>query len=108
VGGRKICKYNFHIVYQLATIVEALDDQRMVLVVPSSTTLCERGFSKQNQIWTHLCASLKVKMLEALVLISYANNPLDKIDWNAVMIVWKNMVDWQICHLEKIVQYIHI
>jgi hypothetical protein len=40
-----------------------------ILVIPSSITICERGLSKQNDIKSHLQASLKLDTLDALMQI---------------------------------------
>ena len=42
---------------------------RRVMVIPVSTTICERGFSRQNLIKSHLCTSLKLETLVALMCI---------------------------------------
>ena len=40
-----------------------------VLVIPSSTTMCERDFSEQNLIKSHVRASLKLEILDAMMFI---------------------------------------
>jgi hypothetical protein len=42
---------------------------RRVMVIPVSTAICERGFSKQNPIKIHLRTSLKLETLNALMCI---------------------------------------
>ncbi len=69
---------------------------RRVMVIPVSTAICERGFSKQNLIKSHLRTSLKLETLDALMRISCANIPVENINWNAVMLVWRNMKDRRI------------
>ena len=61
------------------------------MVIPVSTAICERGFSKQNLIKSHLRTHLKLETLDALMHISCANIPIGNINWNAVMVVWRNM-----------------
>ena len=69
---------------------------RRVMVIPVSNAICERGFSKQNLIKSHLRTSLKLGTLDAFMRISCANIPVENIDWNAVMFVWRNMKDTKI------------
>ncbi len=69
---------------------------RRVMVIRVSTAICERGFSKQNLIKSHLRTSLKLETLDALMRISCANIPVENINWNAVMLVWRNMKDRRI------------
>ena len=69
---------------------------RRVMVIPVSTAICERGFSKQNLIKSHLRSYLKLETLDALMRISCANIPVENIDWNVVMLVWRNMKDRRI------------
>jgi hypothetical protein len=52
-----------------------------------------RGFfSKQNLIKSHL-RTRNLETLDALMRISCANIPVENINWNAVMLVWRNMKD---------------
>jgi 4-hydroxy-3-methylbut-2-en-1-yl diphosphate synthase IspG/GcpE len=66
------------------------------MVIPLSIAISERGFSKQNLIKSHLHTSLTLETLGALMRISCANFPIENINWNAVMLVWKNMKDRKI------------
>jgi len=66
---------------------------RRVMVLPLSTAICERGFSKQNLIKSYQRTSMKLETLDALIHISCANIPLENINWNAVMLVWRNTTD---------------
>jgi hypothetical protein len=56
----------------------------------SCTAICERGFPKQNLIKRHL-RTRNLETLDALMRISCANIPVENINWNAVMFVWRNM-----------------
>jgi hypothetical protein len=67
-----------------------------VLVFPSNTTMCERGFSKQTLIKSHLRASLTFGTFDELMWISMANKPIDVIDWDIVIFLRRNMRDQQI------------
>jgi hypothetical protein len=69
---------------------------RRVMMIPVSTGLCERDFSKKNLIKSHLRTSLKLETLDALMRISCANIPVENINWNAMMLVWRNMKDRRI------------
>jgi hypothetical protein len=66
------------------------------MVIPVSTAICERGFSKQNLIKSYLSTSLKLETLDALICISCANILVENINWNAVTLVWRNMKDSRI------------
>jgi hypothetical protein len=66
------------------------------MVIPVSTTICERGFSRQNLIKNHLRTSLKLETLDALMRISCANILVENINCNALMLVWRNMKDRRI------------
>ena len=59
------------------------------MVIPVSTAICERGFSKQNLIKSHMRTRLKLVTLDALMRILCANILVENINWNVVMIVWK-------------------
>jgi hypothetical protein len=50
------------------------------MMIPVSTAICERGFSKQNLIKSHLRTSLKLETLDALMCISCANIPVENIN----------------------------
>ena len=41
-----------------------------IILIPSSIAICERGFSKQNAIKSHLCTRLNLKTLDALMRVS--------------------------------------
>jgi hypothetical protein len=57
---------------------------RRVMVIPMSTTICERGFSKLNLIKSHLRTSLKLGSLDALMHISCTNISVENINWSVV------------------------
>jgi hypothetical protein len=52
-----------------------------ILVIPSSIAICERGFSKQNAIKSHLRTSLKLDTLDALMRVSLCGIELKNVDW---------------------------
>src|ERR1700737_1642098 len=59
-------------------------------------SLHKRDFFRQNLIKSHLLASLKLETLDALMRISCANIPVENINWNAMMLVSRNMKDRRI------------
>ena len=61
------------------------------MVIPVSIAICERGFSEQKLIKIHLRTSLKLETLDTLMRISYADILVENINWNAVMLVWRNI-----------------
>jgi hypothetical protein len=69
---------------------------RRVMMIPLSIAICEKDFSKQNLIKSPLCTSLKLEILDALTRISCANIPVENINWNAVMLVWRKKKDRRI------------
>ena len=73
---------------------------RKVLVIPPSIATWKRGFSKQNLIKNYLRSSLKLVTLDALMHISCANFLIVNINWNVVLILWRNMRDRRIHPLQ--------
>ncbi|KAH7437452.1 hypothetical protein KP509_05G072900 [Ceratopteris richardii] len=57
---------------------------QMALVIPASTSACERGFSRQNFIKSTSRSSLALDTLDALMLISIDARGLHAIDWKNV------------------------
>jgi hypothetical protein len=66
------------------------------MVIPISTAICKRGFSKQKLIQSHLHTSLELEILDALMCNWCANILVENINWNAMMLVWRNMKDRRI------------
>jgi len=63
-----------------------------ILVIPASTTVCERGFSKLNRIKNEDRSRLSLKTLDMLMFISLsAPHALNEVDWNAIYDEWKEM-----------------
>jgi hypothetical protein len=46
---------------------------KRIMMIPVSIVICERGFSKQNLIKSHIRTNLKLETLDALMCISCAN-----------------------------------
>lgn len=59
------------------------------LVVSASTPMCEKGFSKPNLSKNQLQASIAFEMLDALMRISVADIVIDEIDWDNVILLWR-------------------
>ena len=59
-----------------------------VLVIPTSTTSCERGFSTQNHIKFTLWYSLVLDTLEAQMRVAMIKIPIETIDFEQVWIKW--------------------
>ena len=59
-------------------------------MIPTSTAICERGFSKQNWVKSERRSRLNLKTLDALMRASL-NGALkvDAMDWNAIYEIWK-------------------
>ena len=63
-----------------------------IIVIPASTTVCERGFSKLNRIKNDDISKLSLKTLEMLIFLSLiAPHALNEVDWNAIYDEWKEM-----------------
>lgn len=67
-----------------------------MLLFPSSTTMCVRGFFKQNLIESHQQASLVLETLDASMQILLADIAIHEIDWDNVILLWINMRDQRI------------
>ena len=65
--------------YQLATSHETL--AKKILIIPSSIAICERGFSKQNAIKSHLRASLKFECFVVSIIMQIDTG---NTDWKIV------------------------
>ena len=55
-----------------------------VLVIPTSTSICERGFSKQNWVKSERRSRLNLKTLDALMRAFLNGLEVDAMDWNAI------------------------
>lgn len=63
-----------------------------ILVIPASTAVCERGFSKLNRIKNEDRSRLSLKTLDMLMFISLsAPHALNEVDWNSIYDEWKEM-----------------
>ncbi|KAH7421425.1 hypothetical protein KP509_13G056600 [Ceratopteris richardii] len=60
------------------------------LVIPASTSSCERGFSRQNFIKNMCRSSLGLDTLDALMLLSIDAHGSLSIDWKIVFDMWMN------------------
>lgn len=65
---------------------------QIILVMPASTAVCERGFSKLNRIKNDDRSRLSLDTLDVLMFLSLsAPHALNEVDWNAIYDVWKLM-----------------
>ena len=71
-----------------------------VILIPSSIVICEREFSKQNAIKSHLCNKLNLKALDALMQVSLCGLEVDAMDWATIFNIWRNMQDQRIIMLD--------
>ena len=55
--------------------------QQQSILIPSSIAICESGFSKQNEIQSHLRNGLNLKTLDALMQDSLCGLEVDVMDW---------------------------
>ena len=64
-----------------------------MLVIPTNIAICERGFSKYNMGKSALQSHLHLNTLDALMLITLCGRIVDDIDWQVVILEWRNMRD---------------
>ena len=60
-----------------------------VLVIPISTTICERYFSKQNWVKFEKRSRLNLKTLDALMRAFLNGLEVDVMNWNAIYEIWR-------------------
>ena len=63
---------------------------KAILIIPTSTVDCERGFSKQNIIKDIKKSRLGLDTLDALMKISLNGPKLSNVDWNIVYEIWRD------------------
>jgi hypothetical protein len=61
-----------------------------MLVIPTSTVACERGFSKQNMIKDIRRTRLSINTLDALMRISLIGPHISEMEWQRVYEIWQN------------------
>jgi hypothetical protein len=63
---------------------------KSILVIPASTIVCERGFSKLNQIKNDDISRRSLERLDMLMFLSLiVHHALNEVDWNVIYDVWK-------------------
>ena len=62
-----------------------------VIFIPSSIAICERRFSKQNAIKSHLHNRLNLKTLDAFMRVFLCELEVDAMDWSTIFNIWRNM-----------------
>ena len=60
-----------------------------ILVIPTSTIVCERGFSKQNWVKSERRTRLNLDTLDALMRVSPNGFGAEFMDWNCIFESWK-------------------
>ena len=65
----------------------------MVLILPASTTTCERGFSTQNHIKSSGRCALNISTLEVLMRIAMAKIPMESLDFEDIWERWMRVKD---------------
>ena len=60
-----------------------------ILVIPTSTVVCKRGFSKQNWIKSERKTCLNIDTLDALMRVSLNSLEVEFMDWNGIFDTWK-------------------
>ena len=58
-------------------------------ICPTSTAICEWGFSKRNWVKSDRRSRLNLKTLDALMRAFLNGLEVDAMDWNAIYEIWK-------------------
>ena len=58
--------------------------RQAILVIPTSTNVCERGFSKQFWVKSERRTCLNLDTLDALMRVSLNNLGVEFMDWNGI------------------------
>ena len=66
----------------------------------ASTTLCERGFSKQNWVKSDHRSQLKFDTWDALTRGSWCILPMENMDWARIFDTWRSPKNWRALPLE--------
>lgn len=75
---------------------------QIVMLLPSSSVMCERGFSKQNKIKSHGGASISLKTLDKLMFMSLAPQKMPhQVNWDSFFDAWKGLKERRICKVKK-------
>ena len=74
--------------------------KKKVVLIPSSTTNCARGFSKQNAIKSDLHNMSNLKTLDALMRVSLCGLEVHAMDWTTIFNIWKDMYQPKLPTLE--------
>ena len=73
---------------------------KMARLTRNKARQCQRGFSKQNAIKSHLCNRLNLKTLDALMRVSICGLEVYAMDWATIFNIWRNMQDRKILTLD--------
>ena len=63
-----------------------------ILVIPTSTIVCERGFSKQNWVKSERRTRLNLDTLDALMRVSLNGFGAEFMDWHCIFEFWKTPI----------------
>jgi hypothetical protein len=64
---------------------------QVVLIIPTSTTSYERGFSTQNHIKSSSRCAMNISTLELLMRITLAKIPVECLDFEEIWDSWMNV-----------------
>ena len=64
---------------------------QMVLILPRSTTSCERGVSTQNHIKSFGRCAMNISTLEVLMKISLPKIPVESLDFEDIWDRWMSV-----------------
>ena len=62
----------------------------IILVIPTSSAICERGFSAMKKIKTDWRAGLQSEMIDNLMAISLSGPPIEEYDCSRALSLWWN------------------
>jgi hypothetical protein len=71
-----------------------------VLVILTSTSICESEFSKQNVIKSYLQSCLKLDTLDVLMSLLVCGIEVDNIEWRTIFDIWCNNKDYHTISLK--------
>jgi hypothetical protein len=69
------------------------------ILIPSSIAICERRYSKQNAIKSHLLNMLNLKTLDAFMRVCLCGLEMDAMDWATIFNIQRNMRDRRVLTL---------
>ena len=79
-----------------------------IILIPSSTAIVERRFSKQNAIKSHLRNKLNLKTLDALMQVSLCGLEVDAMDWATILNISRIMRDQRILMIDWLIVFFFV